>query len=46
MVDHKYHINVFFSDEDKAFIADIPDLKCCLARGKTPQEALRQVLVA
>jgi predicted RNase H-like HicB family nuclease len=42
----KYHINVFFSAEDRAYIADVPDLKYCSAHGKTPQEALRQVLIA
>ena len=42
----KYHINVFFSSDDRAYIADVPDLKYCSAHGKTPQEALRQVLVA
>lgn len=42
----KYHINVFFSAEDKAFIADIPDLKFCSAHGRTPEEAVRQVLIA
>ncbi len=26
-----YHINVFFSEEDEGWIADIPDLKCCSA---------------
>jgi predicted RNase H-like HicB family nuclease len=41
-----YHINVFFSAEDKGYIADIPDLKFCSAWGKTPVEALRQVLIA
>lgn len=42
----KYHINVFYSAEDKAFIADVPDLKYCSAHGPTPQEALKQVLIA
>jgi len=42
----RYHINVFFSAEDKCFIADIPDLKYCSAHGDTPEEALREVLVA
>lgn len=41
-----YHINVFFSAEDKGYIADIPDLKYCSAWGKTPVQALKQVLVA
>ena len=41
-----YHINIFYSDEDEGYIADIPDLKHCSAFGQTPEEALRQVLVA
>lgn len=41
-----YHINVFWSVEDKTYIADIPDLKYCSAHGPTPQAALRQVLIA
>ena len=41
-----YHINLFYSDSDEAYIADIPDLKYCSAHGATPQEALEQVLIA
>jgi predicted RNase H-like HicB family nuclease len=41
-----YHINIFYSAEDEAYIADIPDLKYCSAHGATPQQALEQVLVA
>ena len=41
-----YHINLFFSDEDGGYIADIPDLKSCSAFGRTPEEALREVQVA
>jgi len=41
-----YHINLFYSDEDGGWIADIPDLAFCSAFGETPQEALTQVLVA
>ena len=41
-----YHINVFWSVEDKTYIADIPDLKYCSAHGTTPQAALSQVLIA
>ncbi len=41
-----YHINIFYSEEDEAYIADIPDLKYCSAHGETPQEALTEVLVA
>ena len=38
-----YHINVFYSDEDRAWIADIPDLETCSALGSTAEEALREV---
>jgi predicted RNase H-like HicB family nuclease len=41
-----YHINIFYSAEDEAYIADIPDLKYCSAHGATPEEALHEVLVA
>jgi len=41
-----YHINIFYSDEDTGYIADIPDLEACSALGKTAEEALRQVEVA
>ena len=39
----KYHINLFWSDEDKAWVADAPDLKSCSALGDTPEEALREL---
>ena len=42
----RYHINVFYSTEDKAFIADVPDLKFCSAHGNTPETAVREVQVA
>jgi len=41
-----YHINIFYSEEDKGYIADIPDLKNCSAFGNTPDEALINVLQA
>jgi predicted RNase H-like HicB family nuclease len=41
-----YHINLFYSNADGGFIADIPDLRYCSAFGDTPQEALEEVLVA
>ena len=44
MKDH--HLNVFYSEEDGGYIADIPDLKACSAIGTTPQEALIEVLRA
>jgi predicted RNase H-like HicB family nuclease len=41
-----YHINIFYSEEDEGYIADIPDLQFCSAFGETPEEALKEVLVA
>ncbi|MCL1822955.1 MAG: type II toxin-antitoxin system HicB family antitoxin [Oscillospiraceae bacterium] len=41
-----YHINIFYSDDDNGYIADIPDLKNCSAFGVSPDEALKQVLTA
>ena len=41
-----YHINVFYSEEDEGYIADIPDLEHCSAFGSTPEKALKEVLKA
>ncbi|MDX2213237.1 MAG: type II toxin-antitoxin system HicB family antitoxin [Oculatellaceae cyanobacterium bins.114] len=41
-----YHINIFYSEEDEGYIADIPDLKHCSAFGETEEEALHEVLNA
>ena len=41
-----YHINVFYSEEDEGYLADIPDFKFCSAFGKTPEEAVHEVQIA
>jgi predicted RNase H-like HicB family nuclease len=41
-----YHINIFYSEEDEGYIADIPDLENCSAFGHTPEKALKEVLKA
>jgi len=38
-----YHINIFYSEEDGGYIADIPDLEACSAFGTTAEEALTEV---
>ncbi|MDP9422911.1 MAG: type II toxin-antitoxin system HicB family antitoxin [Pseudomonadota bacterium] len=38
-----YHINVFWSDEDGLWIADVPDLKYCSSHGDTPEEAIANI---
>lgn len=41
-----YHINIFYSEEDGGYIADIPDLESCSAFGETPQKALAELEIA
>ncbi len=41
-----YHVNIFFSEEDGGYIADIPDLESCSAFGETPEKALAELQVA
>jgi len=38
-----YHINIFWSEEDGGYIADIPDLDSCSAFGRSPAEALTEL---
>jgi predicted RNase H-like HicB family nuclease len=41
-----YPINVFWSDEDEAWVADVPDLAYCSALGDTPHDAVAEVEIA
>ncbi len=41
-----YHINLFWSDEDGSWVADIPDLRYCSAFGDTPEAAVREIRIA
>lgn len=43
MSEPHYHINLFWSDEDSCWIADVPDLRPCSAHGDTPEEAVTNV---
>jgi predicted RNase H-like HicB family nuclease len=36
----KYEIIIFWSDEDSAFVAEVPELPGCMADGQTYQEAV------
>jgi predicted RNase H-like HicB family nuclease len=42
----RYAIVVFWSEEDGAWVADVPDLKSCSAFGASPEEAVAEVRVA
>ena len=39
-MDSRYEIVIFWSDEDKAFVAEVPELPGCMADGKTYHDAL------
>ena len=41
----KYEVIIYWSDEDQAFIAEVPELPGCAADGATYQEALANVEV-
>jgi predicted RNase H-like HicB family nuclease len=41
----KYEIIIYWSEEDQAFIAEVPELPGCASEGATYQEALRNVEV-
>lgn len=46
MSDDNYPIVIFWSESDGAYIADVPDLHSLSAWGETPEDALRELLVA
>lgn len=37
----KYEIIIYWSNEDEAFIAEVPELPGCIAHGGTPEVALK-----
>lgn len=37
---HKYETIIYWSEEDRAFIAEVPELPGCVAHGSSPDEAL------
>jgi predicted RNase H-like HicB family nuclease len=37
----RYEIIIFWSDEDRAFVADVPELPGCMAHGQSRIDALR-----
>lgn len=39
-MDSRYEIIIFWSDEDDAYVAEVPELPGCMADGQTYQEAL------
>jgi predicted RNase H-like HicB family nuclease len=42
----RYRINIWWSEEDEAFLARIPDLPYTISHGSTPQVAVEAVMEA
>lgn len=41
----KYEVIIYWSEEDKSFIAEVPELTGCMSDGTTPNEVLSNVQV-
>lgn len=39
----RYEINLYWSEQDQSFIAEVPDLPGCAADGETYQKALQNI---
>lgn len=42
----RYEIDIFYSGEDEAYVANVPELPYCSAWGENYEEALAEVRVA
>jgi predicted RNase H-like HicB family nuclease len=42
----KYEIIMYWSEEDRAFVAEVPELPGCMAHGKTQEAALANAKAA
>ena len=40
---NKYEIIIYWNETDKVFVAEMPELKGCVAHGETQDEALREI---
>jgi predicted RNase H-like HicB family nuclease len=41
-IKHRYEIIIYWSEDDRAYIAEVPELPGCAADGTTYQKALAQ----
>jgi len=42
---YKYEIIIYWSEEDKKYIAEVPELPGCMADGDTHEEVIRNVQI-
>ena len=42
----RYHIDLFYSEDDNCWIANVPDLKYCSAHGDSLDEAAKEIGIA
>ena len=42
----KYSIVIEYDAEDDIFVASVPQLEGCMAHGKTPEVALKEIIIA
>lgn len=45
MNDYKYELIIYWSNDDNAFLVEVPELPGCMADGKTYEEALHNVKI-
>ena len=43
--DIKYELIIYWSEDDKAYIVEVPELLGCMADGRTYNEAIQNVLI-
>lgn len=42
---HRYEVIIYWSEDDQAYLAEVPELAGCIADGKTYYEALNNVQI-
>jgi len=45
MSKHRYEVIIYWSNDDKAYIAEVPELSGCISDGATYEEALQNVQI-